>query len=263
MVASLCWKVSVYEHDICEHWVMCGRYVVSKNAEDLSALFEVDIDGDDLPAPSWNIAPTQRIPVIIDSIPKGEGDDAEPIRRLEGARWGLVPGWAKDPSVGVKMFNARSEDVADKPSFRAAVKKRRAVIPASGYYEWHTLDGVKTPHFIHLPGEEMFAFAGLFEWWKNPAAAEDSPDKWMLSASIMTRAATGELAAIHDRMPVFLAQELLDDWLDPHEEGSQELVDAVADAGAEVAERVEFFEVGREVGAVQNNSAALIEPVSR
>lgn len=236
--------------------------MVSRTADDLASLLEVDIEGDDLPAPSWNIAPTQRIAVVMDTIPKGSDAGDEPVRRIEGARWGLVPGWAKDPSVGSAMFNARSETAAEKPAFRAAVKKRRAVIPASGYYEWQTLEGVKTPHFIHLPDDQLFAFAGLYEWWKNPEAADGSPERWMLSASILTRASTGRLAGIHDRMPVFLSPDLLDEWLDPHEEAGQELVDAVAEGGAEVAEYAEMHVVGGAVGNVRNNSPELAEPAA-
>ena len=99
------------------------------------------------------------------------------------------------------------------------MKKRRAIIPATGYYEWQTIVGVKTPHFIHLPEGQLLVFAGLYEWWRDPAAADDFADKWLLSTSILTRASTGALAGIHDRMPVFLSPELVDEWLDPHSEG--------------------------------------------
>ena len=240
---------------------MCGRFVVAGAAGDLVSLFDVDLPAEDLPGPSWNIAPTDRVPIVLDSIPKGDDAGDVPVRRLEGARWGLVPGWAKDVSVGVTAFNARIETAAEKSHFKNAVKKRRAVVPADGYYEWRTVDGIKTPHFIHLPAGELFVFAGLYEWWRNPAAADDSPDKWLLSTSILTRGSTGELAGIHDRMPVFLEESLVDEWLDPHTEGSQELLDEVAAGGAEVAERAEFYEVDRAVGNVRNNSPQLIEPL--
>lgn len=226
------------------------------------ALFDVDLPAENLPAPSWNIAPTDPVSIILDSIPKGEDAAEEPVRRMESARWGLVPGWAKDPKVGVTAFNARIESAAGKAHFTTAVKKRRAIIPATGYYEWHTVDGVKTPYFIHLPEGELLVFAGLYEWWRNPAAADDSPDKWLLSTSILTRESTAELASIHDRMPVFLAPELLEEWLDPHSEGTEELLEEVSAGGADQAERAEFYEVGRDVGNVRNNGPQLMEPLS-
>jgi putative SOS response-associated peptidase YedK len=240
---------------------MCGRFVLDRSSDDLVNLFDVDIVGENLPDQSWNIAPTQRIAVVIDSIPK-VGDTQEPLRRLEGARWGLVPGWAKDLTSSPPLFNARSETVGDKPAFRAAVEKRRAVVPASGYYEWRTVDGVKVPQYITLPGDELLLFAGLYSWWKNPAAAEDSPDRWVLSTTILTRASAAGLRDIHERMPVFLDGDLVEEWLDPHEDGTAELVEQVATMAADVAERATFHEVDRAVGSVQNNSPDLVSPLA-
>ena len=224
-------------------------------------MFDVDRSADDLPGPSFNIAPTDRVPIVLDTIPKGADPEDEPVRRLEAARWGLVPPWAKDVKVGVTAFNARIESAAEKAHFKNAVKKRRAIVPATGYYEWKTVDDIKTPHFIHLPEGELFVFAGLYEWWRNPAEGDDSPDKWLLSTSILTREATGELAGIHDRMPVFLSPELLDEWLDPHTEGEEDLLAEISHGGEEMAERVEFHVVDRAVGNVRNNSPELIQPV--
>jgi putative SOS response-associated peptidase YedK len=243
---------------------MCGRFVLDRETADLVSLFDVDIVGDAIPAPSWNIAPTQLIPVVIDSLPRATGEDdfPEPVRRLEAARWGLVPSFAKDPAAGAPLFNARSEDVANKPSFQNAVLKRRAVVPVTGYYEWRVVDGAKQPHFISLPGDELMLFAGLYEWWRNPAAADNAVDKWLLSATILTRASAGPLADIHERMPVFLDADLVEEWLDPQEEGSQQLVDYVADAATGVADRAEFHEVGPAVGSVQNNGSELIAAIA-
>jgi putative SOS response-associated peptidase YedK len=241
---------------------MCGRFVVAGAATDLVTLFDVDLVGEDLPAPSWNVAPTDRVSIVLDSLPKGADADSEPVRRLEAARWGLVPGWAKDSKGAATAINARIESAAEKPHFRAAVKKRRAVVPVSGYYEWHTIDGVKTPHFIHLPDGQLTVFAGLYEWWRDPAAAEDASDKWLLSTSILTRQAEGELASIHDRMPVFLAADLADEWLDPHTDGTPELLELVSQGSLEVAEAMTFHEVDRAVGNVRNNGPQLVEPIS-
>jgi len=240
---------------------MCGRFVVANAASDLVALFDVDMPGDDLPSPSWNIAPTDKVCVVLDSIPRTSDDDL-PVRRLESARWGLVPSWAKELLSGPPAFNARIETLTEKRTFSAAVARRRAAVPASGYYEWRTVDGVKTPYFIHLDDGALFAFAGLYEWWRNPAAGDDADDRWVLSTTIITREATGALADIHDRMPVFLQPELLGEWLDPQEHDARDLLDAVSLGGVELAEEALFREVGRAVGNVRNNSPELIQPVT-
>lgn len=242
---------------------MCGRFVLDRKTTDLVELFEVDVVGETMPEPSWNIAPTRQISIVLDSLPKAKGEDdfPEPVRRLESARWGLVPGWAKEANAGPPLFNARSEDAAEKASFQNAVKKRRAVIPASGYYEWQIVDGVKVPHYMSLPGDELLLFAGLYEWWRNPAAADDDPNKWLLSSTILTRSSTGALGAIHDRMPVFLDRDLFEEWLDPQEEGSQELIDQIVDGAREVELRISHHEVDTAVGSVQNDNPQLTASV--
>ncbi len=146
--------------------------------------------------------------------------------------------------------------------FKTAMRKRRAIVPATGYYEWRLVDGVKQPEFVHLP-DELTVFAGLYEWWRDPAKADDDPDRWVLSATIVTRDAVGELGSIHERMPVFLAPELIDEWLDPHNEEPDELLEAVAEGGVEMAARMQHYEVGREVGNVKNNGPQLIEPLTK
>lgn len=237
---------------------MCGRFVVARASADLIADYDVDEAGDDLPGPSWNIAPTTRIPILVDAVPRDAPEGSDAVRRLEGAKWGLVPTWAKDVSVGVRAFNARSETAASKPTFRAAVKARRAVVPATGYYEWRTgPDTQKQPFFIH-PASGDLLMAALYEWWRDPADAE-SP--WLLSATILTRAASGELAGIHDRMPVFLARERIDEWLDPSTTGDDGLVHAVAERGADVAESLVADAVDRRVGNVRENDPGLIDPL--
>jgi putative SOS response-associated peptidase YedK len=242
---------------------MCGRFVLDRRTTDLVSLFDVDTFGDVLPEPSWNIAPAQSVRIVLDSLPRATEDEPypEPLRRLESARWGLVPGFAASPAAGPPLFNARSEDVATKPSFANAVKSRRAVIPASGYYEWAVDGADKTPNYVSLGGDELLVFAGLFEWWRNPAALEGAPDRWLLSATILTCASTGALAGLHDRMPVFLDADLVEGWLDPQDEGSQELVDEVVAGAAEVAERIEFHVVDAAVGSVSNDNEQLTTPV--
>ena len=236
---------------------MCGRFVVASRGSELVGVLRVDLEGDELPAPSFNIAPTDRVAIVLDSA-KTE----PPTRRLESARWGLVPAWAKDPGIGVKAFNARAEEVEDKPMFRQALIKRRAVVPASGYYEWHTEDGVKTPYYIHPTDDSPLMFAGLYEWWKDPSKADDDPARWLLSFTIMTRSAVGALGSIHDRMPLFIDADYADVWLDPTTDNVGDLLDATIDAAPEIVDSLSMREVGREVGNVRHNGPELIEPVS-
>lgn len=236
---------------------MCGRFVVADVGSELVGVLRVDLVGDDLPSPSYNIAPTDRAAIVLDSA-KTE----PPTRRLESARWGLVPTWAKDLSVGARAFNARSEEVEHKPMFRQALIKRRAVIPASGYYEWHTVDGVKTPHYIHPEDGEPMLFAGLYEWWKDPSKTDDDPLRWVLSFTIMTRASVGDLGSIHDRMPLFLDVDHADAWLDPTIENVGDVLDAAIDAAPLLADAMAHYPVGSAVGNVRNNDPSLIEPAS-
>lgn len=235
---------------------MCGRFVVAAKGSALVGVLRVDLEADDLPEPSYNVAPTDRVAIVLDSA-KIE----PPTRRLEPARWGLIPAWAKDVSIGSKAFNARSEEVEDKPMFRQALIKRRAVVPASGYYEWHTEDGMKTPYYIHPVDDAPLLFAGLYEWWKDASKPDDDPARWVLSFTIMTRAATGELGSIHDRMPLFIDADYADVWLDPTTDNVGDLLDATIDAAPDIVDGLSMREVGREVGNVRNNGPDLIAPV--
>ncbi|ALJ20531.1 SOS response-associated peptidase [Microbacterium sp. No. 7] len=236
---------------------MCGRFVIAQPGPELVGVLRVDLVADDLPAPSFNVAPTDRVAIVLDSA-KSE----PPVRRLEAARWGLVPGWAKDVSVGVRAINARAEEAAGKPTFREALVSRRAIVPASGYYEWHTSEGVKTPHYIHPADGAPLLFAGLYEWWRDPAKAGDDPSRWLLSFTILTRAAVGDLGAIHDRMPLFVDPDHADAWLDPHADDAAGLLDAASDAAPHVARGLEAYAVGSAVGNVRNDTPDLIEPAS-
>jgi putative SOS response-associated peptidase YedK len=217
---------------------MCGRFVVAGERDDLLRLFEVEFQGEDLPAPSWNVRPTDRIPVVIES---GRGGTPR-RRRLEGARWALTPPFSKTLATRPPLFNARAETAAEKPSFRDAVRSRRAIIPASGYYEWRTEGSRKTPFYIR-PAEGLIAFAGLYSWWKDAALAEDDPARWHLTATILTRDAVGALAEVHDRTPVALPRDWWSAWLDPTVEGDRSLVDAAVRASAPVAEAMVLHEV--------------------
>ena len=219
-------------------------------------MLRVDVEGDDLPEPSYNVAPTDRVAIVLDSA-KTE----PPTRRLEAARWGLIPGWAKDPRIGVKAFNARSEELEDKPLFRTALVGRRAVVPASGYYEWKTVGGAKTPHYIHPEDDSPLLMAGLYEWWKNPAVAADDPARWVLSFTILTRDSIGRLGSIHDRMPLFLDPDHADAWLDPTTDNVRDVLDAAIEAAPMIADELDDHVVSTAVGNVRNNGPELIEPV--
>lgn len=218
-------------------------------ASDLVALFEIDSAGEGLPDPNWNIPPTSTVPIVVEPSPR---DDTPPIRRLEAARWGLVPAWADDVSIGVRAFNARAETAAEKPMFRDAVRERRALVPADGWYEWQKQGEAKTPHYIH--GESPISFAGLYAWWKQPDGT------WLLSTSILTTASAGAFAEIHDRMPVVVSPAMRDAWLDPDEDGEAAL-EAVAAEAAEAVEALSMHVVDSRVGSVRETGAALIAPV--
>ena len=235
---------------------MCGRFVVASAGSDLVGVLRVDVESDDLPEPAYNIAPTSRVAIVLDSA-KSE----PPTRRLEPARWGLVPGWAKDPKIGARAFNARAEELEDKPMFRKALEKRRAIVPASGYYEWKTTSDGKIPHYIHPADGSPLFFAGLYEWWKDPSKPEDADDRWMLSFTILTRDSIGRLGSIHDRMPLFVDAAHADAWLDPTTGNVRDVLDAAIDAAPLVARTLDDHVVSRAVGNVRNNSPELIEPV--
>ncbi len=214
-------------------------------------MFDVEITGDDLPEPSWNIKPTEQIPIVLESAKSDP-----PVRRLASARWSLVPPFAPALTSKYPTFNARSESVTTTASFKGAVPAQRALIPATGYFEWHTTGGEKRPHFVHSDDGLPLAFAGLYSWWRNPALAAHDPARWVLTATILTTDAHGHLAALHDRTPVILPEEWWDRWLDPNTPGNQALVEAAVAASRTVAEDLQFYEVG----PITGNGPELIEP---
>jgi len=218
---------------------MCGRFAVDSEVNDLIEEF-VAVGGNIQDwRPAYNIRPTDPVPVIIESVKTGEL-----VRRLELARWSLVPSWSKQLKLTVPTFNARSETAAEKSMFKASVVSKRALIPASGYYEWHTEGTTKTPYFIH-PADGHMAFAGLYSWWKNAA---DPENPWVLTATILTMDAVPHLAPIHDRNPVPLAPEFWADWLNPAVVGDQAFVDAAVAASVPVAQSLEYHRVGPVTG---------------
>lgn len=216
---------------------MCGRFAVDSEINEL--IEEFVATGGDVNdwRPSYNIRPTDPVPVVLESARTGS-----PVRRLELARWSLVPSWSKELKTKFPTFNARSEDVATKSSFKASVATKRAIIPAAGYYEWHTVGKTKTPFYIHDP-QGTLAFAALYSWWRDHSLADDDPARWVLTATIMTMPAVPHLAGIHDRNPVPLPRDWWDSWLSTEIDGDQSFVDAAVAASSEVASSLDFYQV--------------------
>jgi putative SOS response-associated peptidase YedK len=180
---------------------MCGRYTLSKKeklAEMLRERFVIDEFSEIRLTPRFNVAPTQQIPVVVQ----------EEKRRLVEAKWGLVPAWAKDEKIGSSLINARCETVASKAAFRSAFKSRRCLVPADGFYEWQKTGTGKVPHHFTLKDDSLFAFAGLWECWRNPAGEE------VRSVSLITTTPNALVAPVHDRMPVILTRDREKAWLD-------------------------------------------------
>ncbi len=199
---------------------MCGRYTLSVPLSNLIDAFEVPPPDFDLTA-RFNISPTQDAPVVALGE-KGRG--------MGLLRWGLVPSWAREPSLGSRLINARSETVREKPAFRGAFQRRRCLVPADGWFEWRKEDpqgprgGTKTPFWIHREGRLLLAFAGLWERWEPRAGAP------LFTFAILTAEAAPALRPIHDRMPVILPREAWTRWLDPHTPG-EDLVPLLASQG--------------------------------
>ncbi len=236
---------------------MCGRYVSVASNADLSDEFDVEETIGELPPPSWNVAPTDPVPVIVQRRPHGD-DDADPVRQLRTVRWGLVPSWSKARTGGAKMINARIETVTQKPAFKTAAARRRCLVPALGYYEWQQADGGKVPHFLHAPDGELLAMAGLYELWRDPALGDDDPARWLWTCTIITQQATDLLGEIHDRNPVVVPPDLRAQWLDC---SSGDVATAAALLELIPEARLEPYVVSSAVGNVKNNGPELIEPV--
>lgn len=180
---------------------MCGRYRLSRRKQLVEEYFETVSDGADW-TPRYNIAPTQPVPVIRQN-PK------EPVRELSLLRWGLIPSWMKDSSGAAMMINARSETASTKPAFREALNSRRCLIPADGFYEWLRIGRTKQPFCFEVGNAELFAFAGVWDRWKDPSG------NWVKTCSILTTTPNAVTSAVHDRMPVILDPDCYDLWLDP------------------------------------------------
>ncbi|MDC7120587.1 SOS response-associated peptidase [Cellulomonas fimi] len=236
---------------------MCGRYAQTRAADEIARDLDVEQMLVEAGGPSWNVAPTNVVPVVLERV-----EDDEIVRQLRAVRWGLVPSWAKDPAIGSRLINARAETITDKPSFRRAALARRAVVPMDGYYEWGApLAGSKrkTPYYLHSPDEAPLAAAGLYELWPDPAKDKDDPERWMWTFTVITTTATDSTGHIHDRSPLLLPADLVDAWLNP----TVTELDAVRDLLAAVPEpHLVPRQVGYDVGNVRNDGPHLVDPVA-
>lgn len=236
---------------------MCGRYASSVDPEELAELFAVAEVDDDLPPASWNVAPTDLVPVVLERL-----RDDQVVRRLRPLHWGLVPSWSSDISGGARMINARRETLAERPAFRKALAARRCLLPADGYYEWYdtgarTAKGkpVKQPYFIARADGAPLAMAGLYEFWKDPNIEGEAA--WYLSCTVITTAAEDSLGTIHDRMPMIIDAEDWDAWLDP--------TATAPDAATTLLQVTQPqlllpYPVSTEVNSVRNNGPHLVDP---
>ncbi|MDZ7677315.1 MAG: SOS response-associated peptidase [Acidimicrobiales bacterium] len=227
---------------------MCGRYVSSTPADQLASYFGATLTAEELLDPEYNVAPTRAVWTVF-----ADGE----ARRLDLARWGLVPFWAKDLSIGNRMINARAETVAEKNAFKKAFRRQRCIVPADGFYEWTRPEGQKKkqPWFVHRPDGEPFAFAGLWETWRGP----DREDEPLRTCTILTGPANEKMAEIHDRMPVMLAPDAWSTWLDPQVDDPDLLGRFLVPAPPQL---ISFHPVSTEVNNTRNHGAHLVEPVA-
>jgi len=214
---------------------VCGRFAFYSPSEAAAALFGVSASVE--VQPRYNIAPTQFIAAIR--------DDDNKQRELVMLRWGLVPFWAKDPSIGNRMINARAETVAEKPAYRAAYRHRRCVVLADGFYEWRREGDVKTPYFISLASGEPFALAGLWENWHDKESGDS-----LQTTTLITTEANEFMTPLHHRMPVILESNTAGEWL----AGSDELLDDVA----AITPPLQAWPVDRRVNNARNEGEELI-----
>ena len=223
---------------------MCGRYRLSRRAEIWGSYFYAEYEGMAWEA-RYNIAPTQTVPVI-------RQDPHEPVRRASLVRWGLVPYWAKDASVGYRMINARAETAAEKPAFKESLQRRRCLIPADGFYEWPRSVKVKQAFHFGLQDDSLFAFAGLWDRWRG------SDGTTLETCTILTTTPNQLLADVHDRMPVILPAASYDLWLDP---GFRDLAATTEMLKPYDAGPMRRYPVSTRVNNVANDDRQCSEPI--
>ena len=220
---------------------MCGRYTLRTPVDSLVERFKIDEYPSSI-TPSYNVAPTQEVAAVVEEEEK---------RKLEMFHWGLIPSWAKDHAIGNKMINARAETVSEKPSFRSAFKKRRCLILTDGFYEWQKTESVKQPYHIKMEDGSPFAFAGLWEIWKNGVEIR--------SCTIITTEANDLMNEIHHRMPVILHPEDYGMWLDPDFDEKELLTSLLQPYPSD---EMEAYTVSTRVNKPSNNEPSVVEPAA-
>lgn len=263
---------------------MCGRYATTRARQELLDEFQVQLDAveGDI-QPDYNVAPTKQVPAVLTRRPKDAPEEEAALRQLRTLRWGLVPSWAKDLSIGSRMINARVETVHEKPSYRRAFAKRRCLLPADGYFEWYALQDdqkdadpakeqkksgkpQKQPFFIRPKDNALMAIAGLYELWKSPSASaggsggsspQDEAHEWVWTCTVITTNAPDDLGRIHDRMPMVVEPDRWDAWLDPELTDTEQVRGLLVPA---MAGTMDAYPVSKAVNNVKNNGPQLIEP---
>jgi putative SOS response-associated peptidase YedK len=264
---------------------MCGRYAATANPDELVEDFEVEQDRTGDPArsvlknpqspppgtPDYNLAPSKQAPVVLSRAPRQVREesaaDAAPVRQLRLLTWGLVPSWAKDTKVGMRMINARAESVLEKGAFAKAAVSRRCLVPARGWYEWQKSPTAtdakgnprKQPFYMHRADGQTLAFAGLYEFWRDREIADaEDPEAWLTTFTIITTEAEPGLDRIHDRQPLVLERQDWAEWLDPAVTDSDEVARLLAFAQPG---RFEAYPISTSVNSTRSNGAQLIEPI--
>jgi len=222
---------------------MCGRFALATEKNILDMLYDLEIRTGFNLVPRYNVAPSQQVPVVRLSPVDGR-------RELALLKWGLVPFWADDPTIGSKMINARAETAAEKPSFRDAFKKRRALVPASGFYEWQKIEGVKQPYYITRQDKSLFSLAGLWETWNKGSEPLET-------FTILTTEPNTMVAELHNRMPVIIPHEAYNLWLDP----ATDLKTLKNMLVPYPENELTLYAVSRLVNSPSNDSPGLIEPL--
>jgi putative SOS response-associated peptidase YedK len=221
---------------------MCGRYAITTVPEAMRALFAY-LNQPNFPA-RYNVAPTQPVPIV--RVVEGN-------REFALVRWGLIPSWVKDPRGFTLLINARGESAAEKPAFKNAIKRRRCLFPADGFYEWKRDGERKQPYFVRRRGGGPLAFAGLWESWMGPNGEEQE------TAAIVTTTASPSISHIHDRMPVIVPPEQFDLWLDPNADPEMAVAVVIQAAPDEV---IESYPVSSAVNRTANDTPMLVEPLT-
>jgi putative SOS response-associated peptidase YedK len=221
---------------------MCGRFVITSPPAAIRQVFGY-VQQPNFP-PRYNIAPTQPVPVVI--LDQG-------ARHFRLMRWGLVPAWVKDPRKFSLLINARSETVQDKPAFKNAIRRRRCLIPSDGYYEWHVSADRKRPYFIYRADRKLFGLAGVAETWVGPNGEEVD------TVAIVTAPASPDLAVLHHRVPVTIAEDAFEQWLDCSSDSAEGVMAMLR--GPDVGEFA-WHEISTRVNSADNDDAQLLLPIT-